>query len=207
MATTIVIAGNIGAGKSTLTTMLATHLGWTAALEPATENPYLSDFYVDMKRWAFHSQMFFLASRLSQMARSKNENRIQDRCLAEDAEVFAKNLYGSGQLSERDWELYNKIYRAAAESYPAASLIVYLEAPVDHLLGNIKKRGRDFESQVSAEYLQQLHGHYEAWLKTQKAAPVLRIPVAGMDFVEKPSDAKRLLGLIESTAKRMAFIK
>jgi deoxyadenosine/deoxycytidine kinase len=207
MTTTIVIAGSIGAGKSTLTELLATHLGWTAELEPAGENPYLGDFYIDMQRWAFHSQMFFLAARLSLMAQSKKVNKVQDRCLAEDAEVFAKNLHTAGLISERDWALYRKIYAAAAANFPPPSLIVYLDAPPEHLLSNIKKRGRNFETQVSREYLEQLQKHYDTWLKTQKAAPVLRVPVAGMDFVEKDSDRKKLLSLIETTAKRMALIK
>ncbi len=184
------IAGNIGAGKSTLTGMLAEHFNWKPFYEANAENPYLADFYDDMKRWSFHSQTFFLGKRLEhhRLLIDHPGSVVQDRTVYEDAEIFARNLYQQGNMNERDYDAYRRLYQAVASFLPAPDLMIYLEADVDTLLAHIRKRGREFELNISADYLQQLNQLYTDWIEDWTACPVLRIDMNGRDFQNKSRD-------------------
>jgi deoxyadenosine/deoxycytidine kinase len=181
----IAIAGNVGVGKSTLTAMLAEKLDWEPFYEAVGDNPYLADFYKDMRRWSFHSQIFFLSRRLRhhhQLLHSPN-SVVQDRSVYEDAEVFARNLYQQGHMSDRDYYSYRELYEVLALFLPPPDLIVYLKASVPTLLERIIKRGRDFERDISPLYLQQLNELYNAWIEDFTLCPVLTIPADDLDFV------------------------
>ncbi len=185
----IAIAGNIGVGKSTLTELLARRLGWEPYFEAVDENPYLPDFYADMKRWAFHSQVFFLSRRLRHHYEllQRNSSVIQDRSVYEDAEIFARNLYLQGFISERDYKVYRDLYETIVHILPPPDLVVYLQASVPTLVERIRRRGRTFEQGISPEYLAQLNALYEAWAATFDLCPVLTIPTDGLDFVQYPA--------------------
>ena len=181
----IAIAGNVGVGKSTLTTMLAQRLGWEPFYEAVGDNPYLADFYKDMQRWSFHSQIFFLSRRLRhhrQLLDSPN-SVVQDRSVYEDAEVFARNLYQQGTLNERDYRSYRELYEVLVLFLPPPDLVVYLKASVPTLLERIIRRGRDFERDISPLYLQRLNELYNAWIEDFTLCPVLTIPADDLDFV------------------------
>ncbi len=182
----IAIAGNIGVGKSTLTALLAENLGWEAYYEAVDDNPYLADFYRDMRQWSFHSQIFFLSRRLRDHRRilDRPGTVVQDRSVYEDAEVFAENLYRQGHMSERDYRTYRELYEAMTLFLPPPDLIVYLRASVPTLQERIRMRGRDFEQEVSAEYLGQLNQLYEEWLERFSSGPVLTVPSDNLDFVK-----------------------
>lgn len=191
----IAIAGNIGAGKSTLTGMLAQHFGWQPFYEANAENPYLADFYADMPRWSFHSQVFFLGKRLEHHRQLLDHpgSVIQDRTVYEDAEIFARNLFVQGNMSERDYDAYRRLYRAVASFLPPPDLIIYLESSVETLVKHIEKRGREYERHIAPAYLQQLNTLYEDWIGDWTACPVLRIPMDGMDFQNETADFDRIL--------------
>ncbi len=182
----IAIAGNIGVGKSTLTSLLSQEMGWEPFFEAVDDNPYLSDFYRDMRTWGFHSQVFFLSRRLHhhyQLMQHPN-TVVQDRSVYEDAEVFAGNLYRQGLMSERDYASYRELYEVVCALLPPPTLIVYLRASVDTLLRRIALRGRDFERKISGEYLAQLNTLYEEWVSNFALCPVLTIPTDAVDFVQ-----------------------
>jgi deoxyadenosine/deoxycytidine kinase len=190
----IAIAGNVGVGKSSLTALLSREMGWEAFYEAVDDNPYLADFYRDMRAWSFHSQAFFLSRRLRhhcQLSRHPN-TVIQDRTVYEDAEVFARNLYQQGFFSERDYACYRGLYEAVCDLLPPPSLVVYLRATVDTLLRRIAQRGRDFERQITAEYLQQLNVLYDDWVERFNLCPVLTVPADSLDFVRN-SEHMRLI--------------
>ena len=180
----VAIAGNIGAGKSSLAGLLAQKFGWEAFFEPVEENPYLADFYLDMPRWGFHSQVFFLARRLHHyrgiMARPGSV--IQDRSVYEDAEIFARNLYRRGAMSERDWNTYHDLYDATINLLPPPNLVVYLQTSVDTLVKRIAMRGRALEQSISPDYLWQLNTLYEEWIAGFTLCPVLTIATDDLDF-------------------------
>jgi deoxyadenosine/deoxycytidine kinase len=186
----IAIAGNIGAGKSTLTSMLAAHYGWQPFMEANAENPYLADFYGDMQRWSFHSQVFFLGKRvehhhqLVQFAGSV----VQDRTVYEDAEIFARNLFVQGSMMERDYDTYRRLYQAVAAFLPPPDLIVYLQSSVETLQARIHKRGRDFEQQIDPAYLEQLNRLYNDWITDWTRCPVLTINMDMLDFQNNAAD-------------------
>ncbi|MBC8333134.1 MAG: deoxynucleoside kinase [Anaerolineae bacterium] len=184
----IAVAGNIGVGKSTLVNMLAKHLNWQPFYEPEAENPYLPDFYRDMKTWAFHSQLFFLTHRLRIHRRliDQPHSVIQDRSVYEDAEVFARNLHLQGQMGERDYTTYWELYQVLSEFLPPPDLVVYLRASETTLLRRIHRRGRDYEREISQNYLHQLNQLYESWVNNFGLCPVLTVPADDMDFVEHP---------------------
>ena len=190
----IVLAGNIGAGKSTLVGLLAERLGFRPYYEPVAENPYLADFYADMERWALHSQLFFLTHRVRTHRTLSHDpcSVVQDRSLYEDAEVFARNLYMQGALSERDWATYRELYRAVAELLPPPDLVIYLRASVPTLKKRIAKRAREFEASISDEYLAGLNALYEEWIESFDLAPVLVVPGDRFDFVEESRDFKAI---------------
>lgn len=182
----VAVAGNIGVGKSTLVSMLGKSMAWQPFYEPETENPYLPDFYSDMKAWAFQSQVFFLTHRLRIHRRLIDHptSVIQDRSVYEDAEVFARNLYRQKQMSERDYETYEELYRVLSEFLPPPDLVLYLRASVETLQRRIQRRGRDYESKISPDYLGQLNQLYEEWVENFSLCPVLVVPADDMDFVE-----------------------
>ncbi len=181
----VAVAGNIGVGKSTLVGKLCARLGWQPYYEPVAENPYLEDFYADMKSWAFHSQVFFLTHRLRMHLALLEDPKsvIQDRSVYEDAEVFATNLFRQGQIGERDYSTYRKLYRLLCDMLHPPDLVIYLRASVPTLQRRIAMRGRDFESTIDPQYLQQLNDLYEQWLEGFSLCPVLTVPTDEMDFV------------------------
>ena len=186
----VAIAGNIGAGKSTLTGMLAEHLGWQPFYEANAENPYLADFYQDMKRWSFHSQVFFLGKRLEHHRQLLDfpGSVVQDRTVYEDAEIFAANLYRQGHMAKRDYSAYRNLYKAISSFLPPPDIIVYLQASVDTLLKHISKRGREFEKDIEADYIAQLNTLYDAWIDDWTVCPVLRVPMDTTNFQANPAD-------------------
>jgi len=198
----LVLAGNIGAGKSTLVGLLAERLGFRPYFEPVAENPYLEDFYADMGRWAFNSQLYFLNHRLrSHRALSHDPwSVVQDRSVYEDAEVFARNLHEQGTMSDRDWETYEGLYRTLIGLLPPPDLVVYLRCSVPTLKARIAKRGRDFEASIPDDYLAGLNSLYENWLECFDLAPVLVVPGDHLDFV---SDSKDLNAVIASIEERL----
>ncbi len=181
----VAIAGNIGVGKSTLTGLLATRLGWEPFFEAVDDNPYLADFYRDMRAWSFHSQVFFLSRRLRhhrQLLQRPNAV-VQDRSIYEDAEVFARNLYERGQMGRRDYQVYRELYETIVNFLPPPDLVVYLRASVPTLQKRIAMRGRDFERTITADYLEQLNQLYERWIAHFTLCPVLTVPADDLDFV------------------------
>ena len=185
----VAVAGNIGVGKSTLVAMLCEHLKWQPFYEPVAENPYLIDFYRDMRTWAFHSQIFFLTHRLRAHRQLLDHptSAIQDRSVYEDAEVFACNLYQQGLIDERDYGAYRELYQVLTEFLPPPDLVIYLRASVPTLIDRIKHRGRDYERQITPEYLNQLNQLYEAWISRFSLCPVLTVPADDLDYVAYPS--------------------
>lgn len=195
----LVLAGNIGAGKSSLVERLSQRLGYRAYYEPVGENPYLEDFYADMPRWSFHSQTYFLTHRVRSHRRLMDDSAsvVQDRSIYEDAQVFARNLYQQGNMSGRDWATYQELYRAVISLLPPPDLVVYIRASVATLQNRIAKRGRDFESDIEEEYLSGLNRLYEEWIGSFNLAPVLIIPGDRLDFVETSADLNAIIATIE----------
>lgn len=181
----IVVAGNIGVGKSTLVTLLCQRLGWDPFFEPVTENPYLADFYREMHTWGFHSQVFFLAHRLQiQHAIIRHAGSvIQDRSIYEDAEIFACNLFRQGYLSQRDYNTYWSLYQSMTNFLPPPDLVIYLRASVPTLQKRILQRRRDYERAISPEYLVQLNDLYSQWIDHFTICPVLTVPADDLDYV------------------------
>jgi deoxyadenosine/deoxycytidine kinase len=180
----VAIAGNIGVGKSTLTGILAEAFGWKPFYEAVDENPYLADFYKDMRRWSFPSQVFFLSRRLQHHRQLVDHpgSVVQDRSVYEDAEVFAHNLYEQGHMAERDYHAYHDLYEGVRAFLPPPDLLVFLMASVETLLDRIKLRGRDFELDISRDYLHRLNVLYNQWIERWDSCPVLVVPTDGLDF-------------------------
>jgi deoxyadenosine/deoxycytidine kinase len=193
------IAGNIGAGKSTLTSMLAEQFNWEPFYEANAENPYLADFYTDMQRWSFHSQVFFLGKRLEHHRQLIDHlgSVVQDRTVYEDAEIFAHNLYQQGHMNDRDYDAYRRLYKAVSSFLPAPDLLIYLESDVETLLNRIHNRGRKFERNISTDYLQQLNHLYTGWIEDWAACPVLRISMNGRDFQHNGDDFKFIVKQVQ----------
>lgn len=185
----IAVAGNIGVGKSTLVTLLSRRLGWAPFYEAVTENPYLADFYANMRQWSFHSQIFFLSNRLRSHRQLLDHptSVVQDRSVYEDAEVFAHNLYDQGHLGERDYGTYRQLYEVLTEFLPPPDLVVYLRASVETLQRRIARRGRDYERQIEPGYLAQLNRLYERWIQAFSLCPVLTVPADDLDYVAYPA--------------------
>jgi len=185
----VAIAGNIGVGKSTLVTMLCDRLRWQPFYEPETENPYLADFYRDMRTWSFHSQIFFLTRRLHAHRQLLDHptSVIQDRSVYEDAEIFACNLFHQGLMEERDYRSYWELYSVLIEFLPPPDLVIYLRASESTLLHRIGMRGREYERQISSEYLSQLNRLYEHWINNFNLCPVLSVPADELDYVAHPT--------------------
>jgi deoxyadenosine/deoxycytidine kinase len=195
----IVVAGNIGVGKSKLTRMLAERLGWEPYLEPSEANPYLADFYADMPRWSFQSQIFFLSRRLRHQRQimQRPTTVLQDRSVYEDAEIFARNLFIQAQMSERDYRCYRELYEVLIEFVPPPDLVVYLRADVETLLKRIALRGRDYERQIPHAYLARLNELYDAWTSSFSLCPMLTVPAFDLDFVQNPHHLDLIVSRIQ----------
>ncbi len=198
----IVVAGNIGAGKSTLVRLLSERLGWFPYYEPVAQNPYLTDFYTHMQTWAFHSQVFFLTNRLRTHHQLINHpsSVIQDRSVYEDAEVFALNLFEQGLMTDRDYQTYRDLYQVLVEFLPPPDLVIYLRASIPTLLERIAQRGRDYERQIQPEYLGQLNRLYENWTSNFPLCPVLAVPADELDFVR---DSKHLDLIVQKVNEKL----
>ena len=183
----IVLAGNIGAGKTSLTERLGARLGWQTAFESVSDNPYLADFYNDMGAWAFHLQVFFLGHRAQQYLdlAASPQSAILDRSIYEDAYIFARALHDLGNLSERDYLSYRTVFELIVSRLPPPDLLIYLRAPVEVLVERIRRRARAIESGVSADYLALLESFYDDWMRTFDVCPVLTIRTDDLDFVHK----------------------
>jgi deoxynucleoside kinase len=196
----IAVTGNIGAGKTTLTTMLAKHYGWNAQFEDVDHNPYLDDFYQDMSKWSFALQMYFLGSRFRQVKeiRESGKNIIQDRTIYEDAYIFAENLNEMNLLSERDYQNYSSLFELMKGFVSAPDLLIYLKADISTLTKQIAKRGREYEAGISIDYLMRLNKKYEAWINSYKEGKLLIIDVNDLDFVEREEDFGYILDRIDA---------
>lgn len=184
----VLVAGNIGTGKTSLTERIGNRLGWQTTFESVADNPYLPDFYADMARWAFHLQVFFLGHRADQhleLARSP-KSAIADRSIYEDAYIFARALSEMGSMRERDYRAYRRVFDMIVNNLPRPDLLLYLRAPVPVLMDRINRRGREIESGITAEYLALLESFYDDWMTTFDLCPVLMIPSEQLDFVHKP---------------------
>jgi deoxyadenosine/deoxycytidine kinase len=181
----IAVAGNIGVGKSTLSRMLSEYLCWHPFYEAVDDNPYLADFYQDMRTWSFHSQIFFLSRRLRHHRQIVDypSTVVQDRTVYEDAEIFARNLHEQNLMSKRDYASYREMYEAIKAFLPPPDLIIYLQASVSTLGERIRLRGRDYEQQIDPAYLEQLNILYEEWIEGFSLCPVLTVPSDELDFV------------------------
>jgi deoxyadenosine/deoxycytidine kinase len=192
----LALAGNIGVGKSSLAERLARAAGGKPAFEAVAENPYLADFYRDMRRWGFHSQIFFLTRRIAQHHEllGSSGTVVQDRTLYEDAEIFARNLHLSGQLDERDWNVYYGLYAAVRDALRPPDCVVYLKASLPTLKERIKKRGRPYEMAIADDYLAALNALYDDWAAGYRGGLVVTLATDGLDFVGRESDLDRVLG-------------
>jgi deoxyadenosine/deoxycytidine kinase len=184
----VLVAGNIACGKTSLTERLGQRLGWQTAFESVVDNPYLADFYRDMRAWAFHLQIFFLGHRAEQhMALARMaQSAIIDRSIYEDAEIFARAALKLGTIGERDYDTYRRVFDLVVGNLPSPDLLIYLNAPVDVLMDRIKARGREIERGVTREYLELLDTYYEMWLDGFDLCPVLSLRTDDLDFVHKP---------------------
>lgn len=196
----IAIAGNIGAGKTTLTKMLAKHFKWEPHFEDVDHNPYLADFYVDMHRWSFNLQVYFLNSRLQQLLeiRKGAETVIQDRTIYEDAFIFAPNLHDMGLMTQRDFDNYAKFFSTIQQMVSAPDLLIYLKAGIPKLVDQIQKRGRDYEENIRLDYLKRLNTYYDKWIANYKDGPLLVVEVDNMDFAENEEDFAKIVSKINA---------
>ena len=196
----IAVAGNIGAGKTTLTKLLAKHYGWTPNFEDVDYNPYLNDFYEDMQRWSFNIQIFFLNSRFRQVMdiRNSGEDVIQDRTIYEDAHIFAANLYSMGLMETRDFENYKSLFELMTKFLQPPDLLIYLRASVPTLIRHIAKRNREFEQSISISYLTNLNERYEQWINGYKDGKLLIIDTDNLEL-ENPEDLSTVVDRIEAS--------
>jgi len=196
----VAVAGNIGAGKSSLTQILSDYFKWESFFERVDDNPYLADFYGDMHRWSFNLQVFFLSSRFDHQRRIEDSPHsiVQDRSIYEDAEIFARNLHEMGLMSKRDFSNYTDLFQIMTSYLQAPDLLVYLRASVPTLVGHIQSRGREFESTIRIEYLERLNRHYESWVERYSLGPKIIIDVDELDFVNVSEHKMEIIGRIES---------
>lgn len=196
----IAVAGNIGAGKTTLTSLLAKHYAWSPHYESVDQNPYLDDFYEDMKRWSFNLQVYFLNSRFGQMLkiRESGEDVIQDRTIYEDAHIFAPNLKEMGLMTNRDYENYESLYELMVKLIQPPDLLIYLKASVPTLVNQIQKRGREFEASIRLDYLKRLNDRYDDWIKNYKYGNLLVIDVDKTNFAENTTELRSVINKIDA---------
>ena len=195
----IAIAGNIGAGKTSLAELLAKHYKWEAHFEDVIDNPYLDDFYNHMERWSFNLQIYFLKSRFQQLLKIKESKKpiIQDRTIYEDAHIFAPNLKAMGLMNQRDFKNYQELFELLESLIKGPDLLVYLRSSIPNLVNKIHKRGRDYENSISIDYLSRLNERYEAWVSNYDKGEILVIDVDDLDFVEKKDDFMKIVSKID----------
>lgn len=195
----VAVAGNIGAGKSSLTRLLASRFGWKPYFESVDDNPYLPDFYKDMQRWSFHLQIYFLANRFKHHKRmtESGDPVIQDRSIYEDAEIFARNLHDIGKMDDRDYSNYVSLFEVMTDYLKSPDLMIYLRASIDTLVQQISRRGRSFEQSIPREYLEQLNKHYESWITNYHRGPLLIIESDNLDFVNRDGDLEQIVRLVK----------
>lgn len=196
----IAIAGNIGSGKTTLTKLLAKHYGYRPLYESTDNNPYISSFYEDMRRWAFNLQIYFLHTRFKQLVdiRKQSKNIIQDRTLYEDAYIFAPNLHAMGLLNTRDLENYNHMFELLQSFIQPPDLLIYLRGDVPDLIRQIQKRGREYENAIRLDYLTSLNQRYENWISSYNQSKLLIININEVNFADNPEDLGRVINLIDA---------
>ncbi len=196
----VAIAGNIGAGKTTLTKLLAKHYRWESQLEDVVDNPYLDDFYNQMERWSFNLQVYFLNSRFRQVSqiRESGKDIIQDRTIYEDAHIFAPNLHAMGLMTNRDFENYRSLFDLMESFVQGPDLLIYLRSSISNLVSQIHKRGRDYENSISIDYLSRLNERYEAWIHGYDKGNLLIIDVDNLDFVANPEDLGSIINKIDA---------
>ena len=197
----IAIAGNIGSGKTTLTTMLAKHYGWTPHFEPVMDNPYLEDYYHDLKRWAFNLEVYFLKERfrdILDVVAHPEISTIQDRSIFEGVYVFVANNYAQGQLSDRDFEAYMELFEQMMDIVKYPDLMIYLRAPLEHLVANIQKRGREYEQTIALDYLKGLNERYDDFIFNKYKGRKMIIEVNGMDYQHNPADFRVITDRIDA---------
>ncbi len=196
----VAIAGNIGAGKTTLTKLLAKHYKWTPHFESVEENPYLDDFYSEMERWSFNLQIYFLNSRFRQILEihESGKNIIQDRTIYEDAHIFAPNLHAMGLMSNRDFTNYSTLFELMEKLVTPPDLLIYLRANIQTLVGQIHNRGREYENTISIDYLSRLNERYEAWITTYTKGKLLIVDIDNLNIVDKPEDLGVIIDKIDA---------
>lgn len=194
------IAGNIGAGKTSLTELLSKHYGWEAHFEDVIDNPYLDDFYNHMERWSFNLQIYFLNSRFRQLENFSNSNKkfIQDRTIYEDAHIFAPNLHAMGLMNQRDFNNYQSLFGLMESMIKGPDILIYLRSSIPNLVHKIHKRGREYENSISIEYLSRLNERYEAWVSTYNKGKLLVVDVDKIDFVENKADLGSVIQKIDA---------
>lgn len=205
----IAVAGNIGAGKTTLTNLLSKHYKWEAHFEDVEDNPYLNDFYDDMHRWSFNLQIYFLNSRFSQIIeiRKSPKTVIQDRTIYEDAHIFAPNLHSMGLMSSRDFETYFTLFNLMSSLVQPPDLLIYLQASVPKLVEQIQKRGRDYEASIRLDYLKSLNERYEAWISSYNLSKILVVDIDNNDFSNNPQDLSKIIDQIDAELHGLFKVK
>lgn len=205
----ILVSGNIGSGKTSLTERIGERLGWKTAYESVADNPYLPDFYANMKAWSFHLQVFFLGHRAQQHLELFEDPRstIIDRSIYEDAYIFARALHSMGNINERDYQTYRQVFNLVVKNLPPPSLLIYLKAPVDVLVKRIHKRGREIESSISPEYLTLLDSYYSDWVANFDLCPVLTLHTGDLDFVHKTAHMDQVVERIQTKLSGKEEIK
>jgi len=195
----IVVAGNIGAGKTSLAERIGARLGWRTDFESVADNPYLPDFYADMRAWSFHLQIYFLGHRAAQYLEARRDPRsaILDRSIYEDVYIFARALQHMGNLAERDYLAYHKLFELVVSSLPSPNLLIYLKCPVEVLMERIRRRARNIETGISTDYLNLLDTFYEDWLRNFDVCPVLTIRTDDLDYVNQPQALEVVVGRIQ----------
>lgn len=194
----IAVAGNIGAGKTTLTTLIAKHYNWEPHFEDVEDNPYINDFYEDMQRWSFNLQIYFLNNRFNTIMQIRNSGKtiIQDRTIYEDAYIFAPNLHAMGLMSTRDFDNYSRLFSSLNQFIQPPDLLIYLRASIPTLVNHIQQRGREYEDSIRLDYLKRLNERYEAWISTYKGK-LLVLNIDELNVNENPEDLGVVIGKIE----------
>lgn len=196
----IAVAGNIGAGKTTLTKLLSKHYRWEAHFEDVVDNPYLDDFYTQMERWSFNLQMYFLNTRYRQILKIRESGKdvIQDRTIYEDAHIFAPNLHAMGLMSQRDFESYKGLFELMERLVQPPDLLIYLRSSIPNLVNQIHKRGREYETSISIDYLSRLNERYEAWANAYGKGKLLIFDVDVLNFVDNPEHLGEVIHRIDT---------